>query len=143
MTPCQELGYNVGDKFVMIKEVCTLRKGDIVSFVKQDRNEDLVLIERSDFRSSWCMVGEDVIPVNNWSSVEIKNCTVNHPSHYTSGNIECIDAIKASMTKEEFIGFLRGQIIKYIWRMHHKGNPTQDVGKSIWYANKLKETLEG
>ena len=31
---------------------------------------------------------------------------VNHPSHYTNGEIECIDAIKASMSKDEFLGYL-------------------------------------
>lgn len=133
MTPCQELGYNVGDKFVMIKEVCTLRKGDIVSFVKQDRNEDLVLLKGSELRIAWCMVGEDTIPINNWSSVEM---------HPPSGDIEYINDIRAGLTKEEFIGFLRGEIIRYTCRMNNKGNLLQDTKNSVWYSNKLISVLK-
>ena len=40
---------------------------------------------------------------------------VNHPAHYTvDKGIECIDAIEATLTPEEFYGYLRGQVIKYV-----------------------------
>ena len=32
--------------------------------------------------------------------------SVDHPAHYTSGNIECIDAIEGSMSHEAFEGYL-------------------------------------
>ena len=48
---------------------------------------------------------------------------VNHPSHYTGGDIECIDAIKASMTNEAFLGYLKGNIQKYLWRYEKKVAP--------------------
>lgn len=67
---------------------------------------------------------------------------VNHPSHYTQGGIECIDAIQASMTPEEFRGFLKGQVLKYTWRGNYKGNPTQDAKKAAWYNNRLIQVLE-
>ncbi len=134
--------YKIDDKFVMLKEVCTLRKGDIVRFVKQDRNEDLVLLERSDSRRAWCWVGEDTIPINNWSSVEITNCTVNHHEPNTYGDIKYINAIRAGLTKEEFIGFLRGEIIRYTCRMNSNGNLLQDTKNSVWYSNKLISVLE-
>lgn len=38
---------------------------------------------------------------------------VNHPSHYTNGDIECIDAIRAALGKEGFIAYCRGNAIKY------------------------------
>jgi len=47
--------------------------------------------------------------------------TVNHPSHYTKGSIECISAIEASMTPEAFRGYLKGNCLKYIWRYENKG----------------------
>lgn len=62
---------------------------------------------------------------------------VNHPEHYTKGSIECIDAIRASMSKEEFQGFLKASAMKYIWRYKLKGKPIQDLQKSIWYLNLL------
>ena len=42
---------------------------------------------------------------------------VNHPPHYaeTDNGVECIDAIRAALGREQFIGFLRGQVIKYQW----------------------------
>jgi hypothetical protein len=38
---------------------------------------------------------------------------VNSPAHYADGNgIECIDAIEASMSPQEFKGFLKGNSFK-------------------------------
>lgn len=48
------------------------------------------------------------------------NDAVNHPSHYTPGGIECIEAIKASMTADGFADYRKGNIIKYIWRWRGK-----------------------
>lgn len=45
---------------------------------------------------------------------------VNHPTHYTKGNIECLDAIKESMSVPQFEGYLKGNIMKYLWRYEHK-----------------------
>lgn len=61
---------------------------------------------------------------------------VNHPTHYTCGNIECIDAIKSSMSKEAFMGYCKGNVIKYIWRYEHKGE-LESLEKALWYLNKL------
>jgi hypothetical protein len=40
---------------------------------------------------------------------------VNHPPHYTDGSIECIDAIEAQLTAEEYRGYLKGNIAKYVF----------------------------
>lgn len=73
-----------------------------------------------------------------------KKDEVNNPAHYTSGGIECIDAIKASMTEEQFKGFLKGNIIKYLWRYELKNNPVQDLEKAQYYLNRLiKEIKQG
>ena len=63
---------------------------------------------------------------------------VNHPEHY-SGSIECLDAIEASMTHEEFCGYLKGNIIKYVWRYKKKGLVT-DLLKSEFYLKRLIKT---
>ena len=69
---------------------------------------------------------------------------VNHPKHYTNGSIECIDAIKASMTNTEFCGYLKGNILKYLWRYRLKSNPSEDLLKANWYLTRLiKETTDG
>lgn len=64
---------------------------------------------------------------------------INHPSHYTSGKVECIDAIEASLSPEEFEGYLRGNVIKYIWRYKLKGKETEDLAKAEWYLRKLQD----
>lgn len=69
---------------------------------------------------------------------------VNHPPHYKKG-IETIQVIKSKLTTEEYIGYLRGTIIKYITRLGYKGHDEDminDVGKIIWYATELKKYLE-
>lgn len=68
---------------------------------------------------------------------------VNHPPHYaeTDNGIECIDAIRAALGREGFIAFLRGQVIKYQWRLGKKGDAIEDNRKAIWYAQKLDEVL--
>lgn len=65
---------------------------------------------------------------------------VNHPPHYKVGGIEVIDFIKAKLTPEEFRGYLKGNVLKYTSRAGHKDDVTQDIGKLVWYANKLQET---
>ena len=64
---------------------------------------------------------------------------VNSPPHYKSGEVECIDAIKASMPREQFIGYLKGNVIKYVWRLSYKGKPVEDLRKARWYLERLIE----
>lgn len=67
---------------------------------------------------------------------------VNHPNHYTSGGIECIDALEASMTPVEYAGFLKGQVFKYIWRYRLKGKPSEDLKKARFYLDRLIQIVE-
>lgn len=67
---------------------------------------------------------------------------VNHPDHYNQGDIECIDAMKAAMSEEQFKGYLRGCAMKYLWRFDNKGSPVEDLRKAKWYLEKLIEELE-
>ena len=48
-------------------------------------------------------------------------------------------AIKESMTEEEFSGYLRGNVLKYVCRYKHKGMPLKDLMKANWYINRLIE----
>jgi hypothetical protein len=49
--------------------------------------------------------------------------------HYRQGDIECIDAIRAALTDEEWRGYCKGSIIGYVWRERHKGGD-EDLIKS-------------
>tara|TARA_Y100000004_G_scaffold8959_1_gene9865 strand:- start:14 stop:241 length:228 start_codon:yes stop_codon:yes gene_type:complete len=66
---------------------------------------------------------------------------VNKPKHYNQGDIECIDAIEAMLTHEEFVGYLRGNSLKYRWRFRYK-NGIEDLRKAEWYERKLLKVLE-
>lgn len=63
---------------------------------------------------------------------------VNHPSHYTSGGIECIEAIKASLGNKGFSDYCKGNVIKYVWRYRLK-NGIEDLEKAKVYLNWLIE----
>ena len=67
---------------------------------------------------------------------EVVTDIVNHPPHYTKGEIECIEAIEAQLTREEFRGYLKGNIAKYNWREGDKAGIV-DLKKAQWYLNRL------
>lgn len=67
---------------------------------------------------------------------------VNAPPHYQQGTIEAIDAIRSQLTPDEFRGYLKGTIAKYIWRERHKGG-TQDLEKAAWYLERLVRADRG
>jgi len=65
---------------------------------------------------------------------------VSSPFHYNNSNIECIDAIQAASTKEEFEGYVRANVLKYVWRFRYK-DKLKDLRKARWYLDKLIESL--
>lgn len=70
------------------------------------------------------------------SRPEMKPDMVNHPPHYVDGGIECIEAIEAQLTAEEFRGYLKGNCAKYLWRERHKGG-IESLKKNKWYLERL------
>ena len=67
--------------------------------------------------------------------------SVNHPAHYTSGEIECIDAIEAALGPIGFVDYCRGNAMKYIWRADLKSNTVEDMRKAAWYCERAAKTL--
>lgn len=64
---------------------------------------------------------------------------VNHPPHYQSEKgVECIDAIEAALSPEEFRGYCKGNALKYAWRERSKGGD-EDLKKAAWYLNRLTQ----
>lgn len=68
------------------------------------------------------------------------NDVVNHPSHYTQGNIECIDAMKSAFGADELAVYCKIAAFKYIWRCEHK-NGLEDIKKAVWYLEKYIELV--
>lgn len=69
---------------------------------------------------------------------EAENDVVNHPSHYTQGGIECIDAMESAFGAARLAVYCKIAAFKYIWRCEYK-NGAEDVKKAIWYLNKFLE----
>lgn len=67
---------------------------------------------------------------------------VNSPSHYGQGKIEAIEYIEDMLSREEFIGYLRGNISKYLHRFRYKGKVLEDLRKAEWYLKRLISTME-
>lgn len=62
---------------------------------------------------------------------------VNHPSHYTQGGVECIEALKAATTNLTGIeAVCTANAIKYLWRWKEK-NGIEDLNKAKWYIDYL------
>ena len=81
----------------------------------------------------------------NGESITIGDTTlsdnVNSPDHYNFAGIECIDAIQAMLSPEEFVGYLRGNSLKYRWRFRYK-NGLEDLEKAEWYEKRLKKAVQ-
>ena len=67
---------------------------------------------------------------------------VNSPEHYNKLDVEAIDLIEMSMTSNEFLGYLKGNVLKYIIKYRHKGKAAEDLGKCLWYLTRLKDKVE-
>ena len=66
-----------------------------------------------------------------------KEDVINHPSHYTRGNIEVIDFIE-----DQQLPYHLGNVIKYIARAGHKGDKLEDLKKARWYLDRyIKEVM--
>lgn len=61
---------------------------------------------------------------------------VNNPAHYGQGSIECIEYIQDFLNDDEYIGYLRGNIAKYLHRWRYK-NGVEDLKKAQWYLTEL------
>jgi hypothetical protein len=74
-------------------------------------------------------------------AVKVVKDNVNHPSHYTQGAIECIEAIKEAT--KGLLGIeavCTANIIKYVWRWKFK-NGVEDLRKARWYLDRLIEEV--
>lgn len=75
----------------------------------------------------------------NEQSVDV----VNSPPHYKTGGIEAIEGIEASMAPEAYAGYLKGSVMKYLWRYEKKEKPLEDLKKARWFLDRLIQKVEG
>lgn len=79
-----------------------------------------------------------------YEQITKKNAAVSHPSHYCDGGIETIDYIHAKMSRTEFIGYCKGNALKYISRAGEKAENSlkQDLSKAITYLEWARDAAE-
>ena len=73
--------------------------------------------------------------------MQSKEDVVNYPKHYNNGKVECIEAIEAMLTPEEYLGYLRGNGFKYRWLCRYKGKTIEDLDKAEWYDKRAREFI--
>lgn len=113
-------GYEVGNKFQNINDY-------LPATYDGDEDTSKIIAQREPVA--------DVAPVAT-------NDVVNHPSHYTQGGIECIDAITAATVGKTGIeAVCVANVVKYLWRYEEK-NGLEDVKKARWYLERLISELE-
>ena len=141
--PLKENKFRVGDKVQVVslqeedRGECTVPVGSvgiIEDYIEGEQSLKYTVEFREAYGGhyiwSW---GED-----NLELFKETQDNVNSPNHYTTTSIECIVAMEAMLSPEEFIGYLRGNIFKYQWRYKQK-NGVEDLKKAQWYQNKLLE----
>jgi len=108
-------------------------------------------IDNDYFGWQWCtidyaikegveLIGWDNKPINVYTEKQ-QDDVVNHPNHYKQFSREVIDTMQGYSTDEEFRGYLKLNIIKYVGRYQSK-NGVEDLKKAQWYLNKLTEVVE-
>jgi len=73
---------------------------------------------------------------NLYDSDSVSPDPVNHPPHYTVGGIETLEVISAKLTKEQYLGYLLGNVMKYVMRHNYKGKPIEDLRKARFYLER-------
>lgn len=74
----------------------------------------------------------------NFSKNDSNPNTVNHPMHYNTASIECIDLMQELYGLEAVKYFCKCNALKYLYRADNK-NGLEDIKKAAWYLNKIVE----
>lgn len=137
----------VGSKWVCMVDKprgADIYKGEVVTVTKVGL---IVRYERDSQWETWACLpdhwadcfepyAEDEADTSTMETPAQEQDMVNSPSHYGQGSIEAIDYIQDFLTKEEYQGYLRGNIAKYLHRWPYK-NGAEDLQKAAWYLDRL------
>lgn len=76
---------------------------------------------------------------------DVENDNVKKPKHYqmviNGVDVQVLDIIRARLTEEEFRGYLKGNVLKYMHRADKK-NGLEDYEKCEEYLKKLIKEME-
>ena len=104
----------------------------------------LLIVERDNLEETECYWLRDAYGHPYYAPVEILiPVKAEANDHHYDGEVQPIELMQAQMTREAFIGFLRGNIIKYAARLGKKDTPEKEVRKIIQYTHWLLEAVQG
>src|SRR5699024_580981 len=129
-------------------DLCYLRDGALYEVIAEtyslfeieDDDGDRLGVSKSDSIYDY-EVFEKYSLSDNISYWKLAPDNVTNPSHYTNGNIETIDYLKDTLSKEQHEGFCRGNVLKYLSRYPHK-NGVEDLNKAKTYLEWLIESVK-
>src|SRR5699024_3536043 len=109
----------------------------------EDDDEDIITVCKKDSIYDYVDLDKKPISVNGYATSDLKPSpeNVTNPYHYTNGNIETIDYLKDTLSKEQYEGFCRGNVLKYLSRYPHK-NGVEDLNKAKTYLEWLIESVK-
>lgn len=126
----KEKSLTISEKIERLTQYCQERAGcDSCILTSYCDNGDFETDDDSGINKAYEMVFES----------SVKNDVVNHPSHYTTGKIECIDFI----TDKE-LDFCLGNVVKYVVRAGKKdeSKEIEDLKKAAFYLDYYIKMLE-
>ena len=110
-------------------------------FVKKNEGDVKIIWSRHTHPEELPFIDDEPSLNDQYAEIEkVRQDSINSPNHYADSTIECIDAMEAMMTPEQFIGYLRGNVFKYQWR-YEKKNGIEDLKKAQWYLERLTEKV--
>ena len=135
------------DLFLTVRSLNCLKDGNII-FIKDlitKTEKDLLAIDNLGQKSlneiKECLFEKGLCLMDDKNINELTEYDdpVNHPSHYTQGKVECLDAIdSATSSMQGNVAVYVSNIMKYLWRHHRKHNrPLEDVLKAKFFFDKL------
>lgn len=68
-----------------------------------------------------------------------------NPNHYHLHGIQAIDILIEQLSTDNLIGYYKGNVFKYIFRVGMKGEKEHwavDIKKAQWYLDQLKLEIE-
>lgn len=106
--------------------------------IGEDNNEQLY----SEYEELDGFINNDMVPSVRAVRRDTEGCSVSNPAHYTVGGFEALDVIRAKLTREEYIGYCKGNALKYLMRANYKGYHDNDCSKASYYLVELEEILD-
>ena len=103
-----------------------------------------VIVDDTETTYYYVTLGDSMYKFDTWELMKKANHKEDQKQeqHY-DGAVQSIELMQAQMTHEEFIGFLKGNIIKYVSRLGKKDTSEKEVRKIIQYTHWLLEAVQG